>query len=316
MADHCVLLHHLEFFLGELPRLVENLGGNAHLADIVQQSAEAEQLQFLLRHMEMAPECDGKDADIQAVFGRIFVLVFDPAHPEHRFRIAQDGMHTGIHGGLCQRSIQHLPHLGGAEEAFDIDPTGIQHPACHLMLQAHRFLGFIGGPRSDHRAFGVGPHAWQQRARVSFGRRLYLGNQHSWALVWYSRLQHIDVVTVVLESANLALAADSESLEQERRPQPGAIQLRHKHADFELADRGLDQIFSRISLVVGSENIHHLFALTSLLSCRPNYSTGDRHDNTPRFSLHPAFSNTLWTDMRPRAGGTPESLRPRTRDWF
>jgi hypothetical protein len=189
--------------------------------------------------------------------------------------------------------------MGGAEEAFDIDSTRIQHLARHLMLQAHGLLGFIGRPWPDDgllRARSTA-FAWQQRAHVPFGRRLDLGSRRSDILVCYARpqrharLQHIAMVTVVREGADLALAADLEPLEQKRRPQPGAIELGHKHADFKLADRGLNQIFSRIFLFVGSENIYHLFALTSLLSCRPNYSTGSRHDTTPHFSLHPAFSD-------------------------
>lgn len=144
VARDRVPLHHRKFRFRQASRLVENHFGNAHLADVVQQSAQAEQMQVALLHAQMATEGNGEHADVETMLGGVFVAVLDLGHPQQRLGIGEDGRHAAGHGLLGSLGIQHLSGMGCLEQSLDVDAPSIQDAARRLVLQTNGLVRDIG----------------------------------------------------------------------------------------------------------------------------------------------------------------------------
>ena len=72
-----VALHESEFLVGKLARLVYDVVRYFHFSNVVQQGADAEQVQFFVAEIQMATEGERQHANPQTVQRRVFVLVLE-----------------------------------------------------------------------------------------------------------------------------------------------------------------------------------------------------------------------------------------------
>ena len=262
VADHRMPLDDLELLRGQPSGFVEDLRRDPHLADVVQQPAEPEQMQLLFVHAQVAAEGDREHTDVEAVFGGIFVLMLDLGHPEHGLRIGEDGLHAARHGFLGQLGIQHLTGMRRLQQGLDVDPARLQHPPRNPMFETHRLAGLVGRARTQHGSFGarlaLHPRIGQQGSYVLFlGRRRKPGHIGFLGLALHALLEHIDVLAMVHQGADLTAAAHLEPLKEKRRLDPGAIEFRDEHADLHFGRGDLHQTLAGIRTLLGPELICH-----------------------------------------------------------
>ena len=140
-------LDQVEFLGGEFARLVENLGIDAHLADVMQQSGHAQQLQLVIRQAEVIAESHRHDRNGQAVQAGIQVLALQPDQPEHRAFIAQHARRTLDHAMAGPR-VDHSAMLHVGENLFDqlgavpISRASLFYLAGQWLLRPLRGLAF------------------------------------------------------------------------------------------------------------------------------------------------------------------------------
>ena len=84
--------HHGEFLRGQPAGFVQYLQGDSHLADVVQQRAQAQHVQLILGQAQRTTEAEREDADIHAVNGRVLVAILEVREPYGGIRIAHDAI--------------------------------------------------------------------------------------------------------------------------------------------------------------------------------------------------------------------------------
>jgi len=138
----------VEFLGGEFARLVENLGIDAHLADVMQQSGHAQQLQLVIRQAEVIAEPHRHDRNGQAVQAGIQVLALQPDQPEHRAFIAQHARQVALDHAMAGPRVDHSAMLHVGENLFDqlgavpISRASLFYLAGQWLLRPLRGLAF------------------------------------------------------------------------------------------------------------------------------------------------------------------------------
>ena len=91
-----VTFHESEFFFCQLARLVDDIVRDFHFADVMQQRAKPEQVQLLVRKIQMTTEGEREHAHAQTVERGVFVLVLELVEAHERIRVADDAVdHVG-----------------------------------------------------------------------------------------------------------------------------------------------------------------------------------------------------------------------------
>src|SRR5512138_278846 len=90
IAEFGMLFHQLHFGIGQLVDLVENVGWDACLADIMQQGTKPQFVQIILTEPQMPPEQYRQYAHIDGVLYGIFITILELRKPNQRVLILHD----------------------------------------------------------------------------------------------------------------------------------------------------------------------------------------------------------------------------------
>src|SRR5579859_5163896 len=159
-----------------------------------------------------------------------------PCEPSHRIGIAQHAIHDRCNDLLSELHVQFAAllqaiyyRLGGFYGLL-IDRLGGRH------LLLNRYLDLIGWTFAP----GIGCHfgGFAQIRHARDGARLFVRSRGLFAAIRVYEYMR----AVVPELFDLIGMVDIEALEEERRFGPGAVELRHEHADLQIACRNLAQI--------------------------------------------------------------------------
>ena len=140
-AGQRMAAHGVEFAVGELAGLIQDVIGDHHLADVVQQAGHARLAHLLLGQAELAGQGDHQGADRHRVHIGVFVGVLQPRQTDQGIGVAQyrggDFLHqlhhmTGIDGLAHAHFAEHSHHRGLG--------TGAEFMgALHLFVQGYPF---------------------------------------------------------------------------------------------------------------------------------------------------------------------------------
>jgi hypothetical protein len=213
----------LDMALGELLLLgaqgslaLEQLRGQSCLADVLQQSEQAEQLELLARELQEAGEYQHVDRYLDGARVGLRPLLPQPRNEQHGVRVAYHAVGEPLDRLLDLLGVQHPALPGGRLEE-------LCHGREHAVIFLHRrlelgldagFLGIRGAALDGERRGG-----------------------------WTQGLASLEIDEHVLaelpERSELLLRAQVKPLEHERCFGPRAVELRDVHAELQLLDREL-----------------------------------------------------------------------------
>jgi len=207
----------------------QDLAGQKHLADIVQQSPQADLAQFPALEAEMEAEREGEHAHIDRVHGGGRVAVLEVGQPERGGRVAahrirQLGHHGAASGGIGARAVGDL-----GEHGVEIAPRLIPALVSGLDQAGElRRIGLAGVAEGRGRVGAGARRGGRGRARAGADVRQGAGTRAIGI--------DVDVLAIRLQEFDLLLRGDLETLEQGRQFGPGAIGLGHVQAEAQLID--------------------------------------------------------------------------------
>ena len=110
-AGQRMAAHGVEFAVGELAGLIQDVIGDHHLADVVQQAGHARLAHLLLGQAELAGQGDHQGADRHRVHIGVFVGVLQPRQTDQGIGVAQ------YRGGNFFHQRHHLTGIDGLAHA-------------------------------------------------------------------------------------------------------------------------------------------------------------------------------------------------------
>ena len=223
-AGDDVVAHDDELLVSELTRLVQDFVRRGHLADVVQQTAQAGLAHRLLVHAGCARERHHQRAHAHRVHESVFVLGLDAAQRQHGPRVAQDRVGDLFHHrvGLFDR---YLPAQAGIvqEVANDLVRFGVDLAG---LAEAHVDIAV---PYGSGRA--VRPLRFAHGRNAGFGGRGRFGDIQA--------AVGVDIeyaYACIGDTANRPVPVHAEALTQERMRDPPAVQAVNVHAGPEIPD--------------------------------------------------------------------------------
>ena len=100
--------HPLPLLVGKLTTFLEQIEWHARLADVVHKRGESQLVELELRHAEAAAKRDRKDANVDRMGERVFVVVADRGQADERRLLVQNLVDDALHHSLDFADVGRL----------------------------------------------------------------------------------------------------------------------------------------------------------------------------------------------------------------